>query len=178
MRQQFLVERAPIGADAHRLVVADRGFDDGAELPVFLFLEADIAGIDAIFVERLGAGRMIGKKLVADIVEVADDRHVDIHFEQPLLDMRHGGRGLVAVDRDAHDLRAGARQRRHLLRRPLDIGGVGIGHRLHHNGCAAADGHIADLHGNGLMPFGGAGKFHHGQVLKIAKSFRYQGLRR
>ena len=29
MRQQFLVERAPIGADAHRLVVADRGLDDG-----------------------------------------------------------------------------------------------------------------------------------------------------
>jgi hypothetical protein len=27
------------------------------------------------------------------------------------LDVRHGGRGLVAVDRDAHDLRAGARQR-------------------------------------------------------------------
>ena len=57
MRQQFLIERTPIGADAHRLVVTDRGLDDGAELPVLLFLEADIAGIDTIFVERLGTGR-------------------------------------------------------------------------------------------------------------------------
>ncbi len=163
MRQQLLIERAPIGADAHRLVVADRGFDDGAELLVLLFLEADIAGIDAIFVERLGAGRMVGEKLVADVVKVADDRHVDFHLEKPFLDVRHGGRGLVAVDGDAHDLRAGARQRRHLRRRRLDIGGVGIGHRLHHNGRAAADGHVADLHGNGLMPCGGTGKFHHEQ---------------
>jgi hypothetical protein len=76
VRQQFLVERTPIGADAHRLVVADRGLDDGGELPVLLFLEANVAGIDAIFVERLGAGRVIGKELVADIVEIADDRTV------------------------------------------------------------------------------------------------------
>ena len=74
--QQLLVERAPVGADAHRLAVADRDLDDRAELQVALVLEADIAGIDAVFVERLGAGRMIGEQLVADIVEVADQRHV------------------------------------------------------------------------------------------------------
>ena len=165
MGEQFLVERAPIGADAHRLVVTDRGFDDGAELPVLLFLEADIAGIDAIFVERLGAGGMIGKELVADIVEVADDRHVDVHLKKPFLDMRHGGGRLVAVDRNAHDLRTGARQRRHLLCGRRGVGGVGIGHRLHHDGRAAADGYIADLHGNGSMPLGRAGKFHHFQIL-------------
>ena len=161
VREQFLVERAPIGADAHRLVVLDRGLDDGAELAVLLFLEADIAGIDAVLVERLGAGRVIGQELVADIVEVADDRHVDVHFQEPLLDVRHGGRGLVAVDGDAHDFGAGPRQRRHLLRRPVDVGGVGIGHRLHHDGRAAADGDVADLDGDGLVPLGGTGKFHH-----------------
>ena len=165
MREQFLVERAPIGADAHRLVVPDRGLDDGAELPVLLFLEADIAGIDAVFVERLGAGRMIGEELVADIVEVADDRHVDVHLREPLLDVRHGGRGLVAVDGDAHDLGTGARQRRHLLRRRLDVGRVGIGHRLHHDGRAAADGDVADLDGDGFVPLGGSGKFHHRIIL-------------
>ena len=77
MGEQFLVQRTPIGADAHRLAVTDRGLDDGAELAVLLFLETDIARIDAVFVERLGAGRMVGQKLVADVVEVADDRHVD-----------------------------------------------------------------------------------------------------
>ena len=30
--QQFLVERTPIGADAHRLVVLDRDLDDVGEL--------------------------------------------------------------------------------------------------------------------------------------------------
>jgi hypothetical protein len=135
--------------------VADRGLDDGAELTVLFLLEADIAGIDAILVERLGAGRMVGKQLVADIVEVADDRHVDLHLEQPLLDVRHGRRRFVAVDGDADHLRAGARQRRDLLRGPFDVGGVGIGHRLHHDGRVAADGHVADLHGDGAMPCGG-----------------------
>ena len=149
MGEQLLVERAPIGADAHRLAVADRGLDDGAELPVLLLLEADIAGIDAVLVERLGAGRMIGEQLVADIVEVADDRHVHAHLEQPLLDVRHGGRRLVAVDGDAHDLGARARERRHLPRGRLDVGGVGIGHRLHDDRRVAADGHAADIDRHG-----------------------------
>ena len=52
-----------------------------AELPVLLFLEADIAGIDAIFIERLGAGRMIGQECVAVIVKIADDRHLDVHLQ-------------------------------------------------------------------------------------------------
>jgi hypothetical protein len=75
-RQQFLVERAPVDADAHRLVVADRHLDDRGELLVLLVLEADIARVDAVFRQRLGAGRMVGEQLVADIVEVADQRHV------------------------------------------------------------------------------------------------------
>jgi len=65
----------------HWLIVLDRGLDDGAELAVLLFLETHIAGIDAILVERFGAGRMIGQELVADVMEVADDRHVDIHLQ-------------------------------------------------------------------------------------------------
>ena len=77
MGQQLLVERAPVDADPDRLAVADGGLDDGAELAVLLLLEADIAGIDPVLVERLGAGRMIGEELVADIVEVADERHID-----------------------------------------------------------------------------------------------------
>ena len=145
LREQLLIERAPVGADAHRLVVLDRHLDDGGELPVLLVLEADIAGIDAVLVERLGAGRMIGEQLVADVVEVADQRHVDAHLQQPLLDVRHGGGRLVAVDRDAHDLGAGARQRRDLARGAFDVGGVGIGHRLHDDRRAAADRDAADV---------------------------------
>ena len=143
--QQLLVERAPIGADAHRLAVFDRQLDDGRELLVLLVLEADIAGIDAVFVERLGAARMIGQKLVADVVEVADERHRDAHLAEAILDVRHGGRRLVAVDRDAHQFGAGARQRRHLARGRLDVGRVGIGHRLHDDRRRAADRDAADV---------------------------------
>jgi hypothetical protein len=146
--QQLLVERAPIGPDAHRLAVLDRGLDDGAELPILLLLEADIAGIDAILVERFGTGRVLGQELVTNVVKVADDRHADAHLEQPLLDARHGGCRLVAVDGDAHDLRARGRQRRHLPYRLLDIGGVGIGHGLHDDGRATTHEHAAHIHGH------------------------------
>ena len=62
-RQQLLVERAPVDADAHRLVVLERQLDDGGELRVALVLEADVAGVDAVLVERLGAGRILGEQL-------------------------------------------------------------------------------------------------------------------
>ena len=75
--EQRLVERAPVDADPHRLVVAERELDQGRELAVALLAEADIAGIDAVLGERLGAGRMVGQQRVADVVEVADQRHVD-----------------------------------------------------------------------------------------------------
>jgi hypothetical protein len=157
----------PIGADTHRLVVLDRGLDNGAELPVLLFLEADIAGIDAILVERLGAGWVIGQESVAVIVEIADDRHLDVHLQEPLFDVRHGGGRLVAVDGDADDLGTGPRQRRHLLCRSLGVGRVGVGHRLHHDGRAAADSYVADLDADRLVPCGGTRKFHHNQYLKL-----------
>jgi hypothetical protein len=43
--------------------VTDCHLDDGGELAILLVLEADVAGIDPVFVERLGAGRVIGKSL-------------------------------------------------------------------------------------------------------------------
>ena len=79
------------------------------------------------------------KQLVADVVEVADQRDIDAHRGEPVADVRHGGRRLVAIDGDAHELRAGARERRDLARRRLDVGGVGVGHRLHRDRRAAAD---------------------------------------
>ena len=161
MREQFLIERAPIGADAHRLVVPDRSFDNGAELAILLLLKADIARIDAVLVERLGASRMIGQELVADVVEIADDRHVDIHLGKPLFDVGNGGGRFVAIHRDAHNLRTGARQGCHLLRGGLGIGRIGIGHRLHHNRCPAADGYVADFDADRAMPGGRTGKRDH-----------------
>ena len=128
--QKFLIERAPIGADADRLAVFDGAFDHRGELGVALVLEADIAGIDAIFGERLRASRMIGEQFVADVMEVADERDIDAHAIEPLANMWYRRRRLVAIDGDADKLRAGAGESRDLLRRSLDIGCVRIGHRL------------------------------------------------
>ena len=155
--QQFLVERTPIGADAHRFVVLVRDLDDVGNWRVALVLEADIAGIDAVFVERFGAGRIIGQQLVADIMEITDQGRGDAALAQRVADMRHSGGGLVAVHRDPHQFGTGARQSGDLRHRALDIGGVGVGHRLHHDRGTAADGDIADHDLGGFMPGLGAG---------------------
>ena len=149
--EQLLVEAAPIDADAHGLAVAERDLDDLGELPVALVLEADIAGIDAVFVERLGAGRMLGQQRVAVIMEVADERHLHAARGEPVADMRHGGRGLLPVDGDAHELGAGTRQRGHLRHRRRHVGGVGVGHGLHHDGRIAAERDAPHPHGNGAV---------------------------
>ena len=155
--QQFLIERTPIGADAHRLVVLVGDLDDVGELGVALVLEADIAGIDAVFVQRLGASRIVRQQLVADIMEIADQRRGDATLAQAVADMRHGSGGLIAVDRDPHHFGPGARQGCDLGDGAVDIGGVGVGHRLHDDRGAAADGDIADHDLGGGMPGPGAG---------------------
>ena len=133
-------------------------FDDGGELAVLLVLEADIAGVDPVFVEGFGAGRVLGEELVADIVEVADERRGDAEPGEPVADMRDRGGGLVAIDRDAHDFRAGAGERRDLRDRRIDIRRVRIGHRLDDDRSAAADRHGADPDGDGRVARRGRGR--------------------
>ena len=53
-------------------------------------------------------------------------------------------RVLVLRDRDAHDLAAGGREGRDLRRRRGDVVRLRQRHRLHDDGSAAADGHVAD----------------------------------
>ena len=76
---------------------------------------------------------------MADIVEVADERHGDADAGEPVADVRHGGGGLVAIDGDADELGAGLGQRRDLADGRIDVGGVGVGHRLNDDRRAAAD---------------------------------------
>jgi hypothetical protein len=49
----------------------------------------------------------------------------------------------------------------------FDIGGVGVGHRLHHDRSAAADGDIADLDLRGSMPGAGAGDVDFGEFFGL-----------
>ena len=137
-RRQLLVEAAPVDADPYRLVVAASEFDDGGELLVLLLAAPDIAGIDAVFVEQFGAGGMVRQQPVAVEMKIADQRHADPLRRQALANPRHGGGGLFGVDGHAHQLRTGAGQFRDLGDGGRHIGGVGVGHRLHHHRCIAA----------------------------------------
>ena len=147
-RQQVLIETAPVDADAHRLLVAACDLDHLGELRVALAAATDVAGIDPVLVQRLGARRMLLEQLVPVEVKVTDQRHAHAGPLQALADDRHLRRGLGRVDRDAHQLGAGARQRLHLFGGGLGVGGVGIGHRLHHDRCAAADLNTTDEDGD------------------------------
>ena len=154
MRKHFLIERAPVGANAHGLVMFDRQFDNGAELLVLLFLETDISGIDAIFGEGFRASGMIGEQFVADIMKIANQRRQNPQGVELFTDFWHGRRGLVAVHGDPHQFRAGLRQSRDLPHCKVNIRRVRIGHALHDHRRAAADDHSpatgADTHANAL----------------------------
>jgi hypothetical protein len=104
---------------------------------------------------------MIGQESMADIMEIADQRDVTIHFCETVADMRHGGRRLIAVDGDPHELGAGAGKRRDLGRRPFDIGRIRVGHRLDGDRRAAAgeDRRVAgtNAHANGAAAARGPG---------------------
>src|SRR6185503_3785331 len=142
--EQLLVEASPVDADAHRLRVPDRALDHGRELLIALHALADVAGIDAVLGEGLRAIGILREQLVAVVVEIADQRHLAVARVEPLADARHLRRGLGRIDRDAHQLGAGARQRLDLPRGRLGVLGVGIGHRLHHHRRTAADAHVLD----------------------------------
>ena len=87
---ELLVERAAVDADAHRLVVIARDAADRRELLVAALAGADVAGIDAVLVERRRAVGVARQQQVAVVVEVADERRRDAGVEHPLLDLGHG----------------------------------------------------------------------------------------
>src|SRR6185312_1806741 len=141
-----LVERAPVRADAHRLVVAQRLLDDRGELALVLLAETDVAGVDAVLGQYLGTGRLAFQQLMTVVVKVADDRHLHPHHRQPFGDARHRRRRGRGIDRDAHQFGAGAGQFGDLLRGAGRVLGVGIGHRLHHDRRTATHLHLSDLY--------------------------------
>ena len=141
---------APVHADAHRLFVPAGELDHLGELRITLAATPDVSGIDAVLGQRFGALRIFPQQLVPVEMKVADDGNAHTHLREAVTDGRHGRGGRCFVDRDAHQLGARARQRLDLLRRALDVGRVGVGHRLHDDGRGSADRHAADVHGEGL----------------------------
>ena len=149
--QQFLIERSPIGTDAHGLVVMNGHFDNGGELPVALFTKADITRIDPVFGKGFGASGMGCEQTMANIMEITDQRNRHIMLEQTLFDMRDGSGGLLAVNGNAHQFRSGTGQRHHLFDGRVNIGRIGIGHGLHDNRRAPAHTNALDINRHALM---------------------------
>ncbi len=102
------------------------GLDDGVDALV----GADVAGVDAELRGPSASG-LDGQRVIE--VDVGDDRK------------RRGGgdrfealEGVCARDRDAHDLAARVGEATDLGEGGLGVARVGVGHRLHDDGCAPA----------------------------------------
>ena len=89
LRQQRLVERAPVDADADRLVPFHRDADDRLEVLV-VALGADVARVDAVLGEIARRFGILDQQLVAVVVEVADHRHADAQVVELAADLRDG----------------------------------------------------------------------------------------
>ncbi len=66
---------------------------------------------------------MTGQERTADIMEIAGQTDVTVHFCETVADMRHGCGGFVTIDNDPHELGARAGKRRDPGRRPIDQAG-------------------------------------------------------
>ncbi len=125
-RQQRLIERAPVDADAHRLVILDRALHHGAEVVVVFAADRNVAGIDAVLGQRARRGGIFLEQDVAVVVKIADDRHAQAALLETFNDVRNGGRSVFVVHRDANELRAGKGQRRNLFNGAIATSAVSV----------------------------------------------------
>ena len=90
-------------------------------------------------------------------MKIADERHIHPHLGKAVADIGHSARGFIAVNGDAHQFRASARQSGHLPCGGFNIGSVGIGHALHDDRCAAADFYTTNIYALRYQAAGGRG---------------------
>ena len=147
---QALIKAAPVHADAHSFAVFGGGAYHIGKFFIAFCALADIARIDAVFRQSLRTIGKLGQQALAVEMKITNQRRVATHVVQPLADFGHFGRRFRAVDSDAHHFRAGIAQFFHLLRGAGRIGGVGVGHRLHHHRRFCAHLHMVNLHQMGV----------------------------
>ena len=122
-----LFERACVHADADGDVPCLAGLGHGLDV----FLAADVAGIDADFVDA-ARGSLEGEAVVK--MDIRHQRHAHL-----LLDGGHSLRRLHVGDGDAHDIGARRLHGADLLYGGLHVPGLGGAHGLYRNGRAPAD---------------------------------------
>ena len=90
--------KRPIDADPHRAVIVRGNLNHGRKLCIAPLTVADIAWIDTVFGQSIGAGRIISEQRMTIVMEVPNQRHIDAHFIQRVAYIRHRGGGLGAVN--------------------------------------------------------------------------------
>ncbi len=79
-------------------------------------------------------------------MEIANQRHPTAQRIEALAYARYRSRRFERIDRDAHQFRPGLGQGLNLLDGCGDIGGIGVGHRLHHDGRITTDQNMTNPH--------------------------------
>ncbi len=151
--QQFLVQGAGVHADAHRLVQVPGHRANLGEARVVCVAFAHVAGVDAVFVQRLGACRMVAQQRVSVVMEIADKGRIAPGVANAGRDLRNGPGRFGRVHGHAHQLRARFDQFQGLRGCGANIGGGRIGHGLYRDRCAAADLQGSHANGDGVVSF-------------------------
>ena len=84
------------------------------------------------------------------VVEIANDGNRYTHVGESTRNLGDSPRGIVIVDRDAHESASGASEVSYLKRRTRRIGRVRVRHRLHDNRVGGPYGDTTDEDGRGL----------------------------
>ena len=92
--------------------------------------DGDVAGIDAIFREGLGAVRILFEKQMAVVMEVANNGNVDAETMKAFDDLGNSLCGLIVIHGDAHEFGTCSGKRGDLLDGTGCVGGIGIRHGL------------------------------------------------
>ena len=137
--EDALRERPVVHADADRRAVGAAQLHERRELSAVV---AVVARVDAHLVRVL---RRHGRRLRQE-VDVGHERRVAPQLAHAAGDVSQVLRFARSLRREAHDAGARAGDAHDLRRAGLRVVGVGVGHRLHGHGPAAADHDAADPH--------------------------------
>ncbi len=117
-REQLLIERSPVDADAHWFLILDGNFDHDAEVVVVLAAHAYVARVDAVLGQCARALRIFLQQQMAVVMKVADDGHVDPTALEQIHNLGDGFGGVIVVYGNADQFRSSARQSFHLFHGP------------------------------------------------------------
>jgi len=148
LREQILVERTPVDANANGLSAFDSNLHDGAKVLV-ASLATHVARVDAVLGQRPGARGIFRQQQVPVVVKIANEGNHHAQIDEPSRDFGDSRGRLVIVDRDADQLRSGCGERRDLGRRARGISRVGVRHGLHDDRMGRPDMDSPDRGANG-----------------------------